>query len=132
MNEIQEAIMMELADSELYEREAALFRSKLIDGERIGRIFKRFAAEERVHLEALRTVATSRDLSIGSPGKSPVSSSLRETLRQHADRELKAIRIYESLLKGPLAPMEALLVKGILADEKEHLQALLHYLKGID
>ncbi|MBI5209037.1 MAG: hypothetical protein HY927_03595 [Elusimicrobia bacterium] len=131
MNLMREAVETELADGPLYEREAALFRAKVVEGHRIGKIFSRFAAEENAHREALKIILPSLDVSAGSPGKVPERDSLRDTLHDHAERELRAIRIYEAILKQPLSPMNALLIKGILVDEKEHLKTILHYLKAL-
>lgn len=122
----------EITDVRLYEHEAKLFRRKIIDGDRIGELFERFAEEERVHSEILRGMASIDDLAQTVPGAPPKSDSLRETLRTHVERELRSIRACEDLLKKLDDARQRLLVKGIMADEKEHLQAALKYLKAIN
>lgn len=125
------AVVDEIADIRLYEHEAMLFRRKVIGGDRIGAMFERFAEEERAHHEALRGMASIDDLGKVSPGAPPRSDSLRETLRTHVERELRSIRTCEELLRKLTDAKQRLLVKGIMADEKDHLQAALKYLKRL-
>ncbi len=126
------AALLEIGDASLYEREVRLFRLKVIDGERIGERFALFAEQERAHLAALKQIFPGLEKSLGKPvGEAPVNS-LRSILKNHAERELAAIHAYEKLLLRPLAPLHALLVKGILCDERKHLETVLHYLKGIN
>ena len=125
------AAMMELSDASLYEREARLLREKIIDGGRIGERFERFAEEERSHLEALKQIFPGLESSLQKNEAVAPGNSLRAILRTHAARELQAIRAYEELLRRPLAPLHALLIKGILTDERRHLETVIHCLKNL-
>jgi len=132
MEKILTAAIQELADESLYEHEAELFHQKIIDGEHIGKTFKRFAEEEAVHSKVFSEIVatvTGSTPSLPEPKRVPRSDSLRASLQAHIEMELQSIRLYEEILKLPLPPKEALLIKGILADEQEHLKTVIHYLK---
>jgi rubrerythrin len=131
MGLIAMTVVEELTDVKLYEHEAQLFRRKIVDGDRIGRMFERFAGEEKVHLESLRGMATIDEIGKTAPQKPPFSASLRDTLRTHVERELRSIRACEYLLAKLTDSRQRLLIKGIMADEKEHLKACLKYLKYV-
>lgn len=131
MGLIAMTVVEEIADSRLYEHEARLFRRKTVDGDSIAEVFLRFAEEEKVHYEILRGLATIDELGKTVPGPLPLSKSLRECLRNHVERELDSIRACEDLLKKLADPKARLLVKGIRADEDEHLRAALKYLKYV-
>lgn len=124
-------VVEEVTDAQLYEHEARLFRRKIVDGDRLGRMFERFAGEEKVHYEVFRGMATIDELGQAAPRKPPFSDSLRDTLRTHVERELRSIRACEDLLAKLADPRQRLLIKGIMADEKEHLKACLKYLKFV-
>lgn len=126
----EEAIKAEWLDLEVYAEEARRFKNALADGERIGKTFSRFGDEEKVHLAALRNIFPEAADSVKAPGPRPRQESLRLVLKSHIERELGAIRGYEEMLKLSLPPLDALLVKGILADENYHLKMLLHHLKS--
>ncbi len=126
----EEAIRAEWMDLEVYAEEAKRFKNALADGERIGKLFVRFGEEEGVHLAALQNIFPEAAASVKAPGAPPRQESLRLVLKTHIERELGAIRGYEEMLKLSLPPLDALLVKGILADETFHLKMFLHYLKA--
>lgn len=125
------AAVEELTDSRLYEHEARLFRRKVVDGDRVAAIFERFATEERLHHEILRGMATIDELGAAATSKPPFSDSLRESLRTHVERELRSIHALEELLKDREDPRQRITIKGIRADEKEHLETALRYLKAL-
>lgn len=131
MKNALEALTLEIVDASLYEREAELFRKKVIDGDRIGARFARFAEEERIHYEAVKQIFPGLEKSVQEPAVVALGDSLRAILRTHVERELRVIFTYEVLLKRPLPPLHALLVKGILADENDHLKTVIHYLKHL-
>lgn len=128
MNAFDGAAKVEGEDILLYEHEARLFSRKIVAGEKIGARFRQFAGEEASHLEALRTISPNVSEALHASLKAPPDRSLRQVLRVHEERELIAIAIYEALLRKPLPALQALALKGILSDERRHLETIRHYL----
>ncbi|MBI5624631.1 MAG: hypothetical protein HY924_12705 [Elusimicrobia bacterium] len=125
-----DAIKAEWLDLEVYADESKRFQNAVADGESISEAFMRFGEEEKVHLAALQDVFPAAAKKVKAPGARPRHESLRDALKEHIERELGSVRRYEEMLTSKLSPLDSLLVKGILSDEKEHLRMLLYYLKS--
>ena len=132
MDKILEAALDELRDKTRYEHEAALFSRKVVGGKRVAAAFRMFAEEEAAHYEALKHFWPALLESVEAPGPMDTSDSLRETLKRHIESEHGSIRIYEEILRGLELPAHKLVIKGILAEEKEHLKAAIQYLKHLE
>ncbi|MFA6316487.1 MAG: hypothetical protein WC943_03640 [Elusimicrobiota bacterium] len=126
----RQAVTAEWLDLEVYAEESRRFRNTLADGESIGKAFKRFGEEEKVHLAALQNTFPETARSVKAPPALLKEEKLTAVLKRHIERELAAVRCYEDMIRCDLEPLDALLVKGILADETYHLKMLLHYLKA--
>jgi len=131
LNELLDGLInKELADVSLYKGEAGLFADKVVGGERIAEVFSRFAREEAEHAGALMAIAGRKS---GSPARTiAAGSSLRNSLEMHANRETTGITIYRRLADMLSAPEHKLIVKGIIAQEIEHLRAAQHYLRALN
>lgn len=128
------AALQEMIDASLYEHEAGLFRTKIVDGDHIGDTFKRFADEEALHKEVFKQIVveiSGKEPSLAKPERPSPSFSLRECLKTHVEMELNSIRMYEEVLGYALSPKHALLIKGIIADEMNHLKMLIRYIKHL-
>lgn len=130
MNELLESLINEeLADTSLYAGEAKLFADKLAGGERIANVFAAFAAEEHEHAQALMAIAGVKET---APSRDiPAGGSLKLSLEMHARREATGLIIYNKILELLTEPAHKMIVKGIIAQESEHLRAVKDYLQKI-
>lgn len=127
LNELLEDILNEeFSDISIYTGEARLFAEKIVGGHRIAETFSAFAREETEHAQALMKIAGKTD---GTEAKHiAVGPSLRQCLAMHVHRETTCITIYKKLLGLLTAPDHKLVVKGIIAQEMEHLRAAKEHL----
>lgn len=127
LNELLEALLNEeFSDISIYTGETRLFAEKLVGGHRIAETFSAFAREETEHARALMKIAGKTD---GIQARNiAVGSSLRQCLDMHVRRETTCITIYKKLFGMLTAPDHKLVVKGIIAQEMEHLRAATEYL----
>ena len=129
-NELLEGLLNEeFSDISIYTGEARLFAAKLVGGHRIAETFSAFAREETEHAHALMKI-TGKTEGI-EPRKIEVGPSLRKSLELHIRRETLGITIYKKLLGILTEPDHKLVVKGIIAQEMEHLRAANDYLRAI-
>lgn len=127
LNELLEELLNEeFSDISIYTGEAELFANKLVGGHRIAETFTAFAREETQHALALMKMA-------GKTGEVKVrrieaGTSLRKCLEMHARREAVSVTIYTRLREMLSSPEHKLTVRGIIAQETEHLRAARDYL----
>lgn len=130
LNELLDGIINEeFSDISIYTGEARLFADKLVGGSRIADIFSAFAREETEHAQALLKIA-------GRPGviqprRIEVGASLRKSLEMHVRREAVAVTLYNRLAGLLTEPDHKLIIRGIIAQEMEHLRAAKDYLLKI-
>lgn len=126
---IQQLVNEESGDISLYAREAELFSRKIVDGRRIAETFSRFSAEEASHLKVLTAIAggdvTVRSREIG------VGSSLTLALKVHEEREAESVRLYNDLSASLEDPAHKIMLKGVIDQEKSHLETIRKYLKAL-
>lgn len=126
---IQQLINEESGDISLYAREAELFSRKIVDGRRIAETFSRFSAEESSHLKVLAAIAGGdvavRHREIG------VGSSLTLALKVHEEREAESVRLYNDLSASLEDPAHKIMLKGVIDQEKSHLETIRKYLKAL-
>lgn len=126
-NELLEGLLNEeFSDISIYTGEARLFAEKLVGGHRIAETFSAFAREETEHAHALMNI-TGKIVGI-APRKIATGPSLRKCLDLHVRRETLGITIYNKLLPMLTAPEHKLVIKGIIAQEIEHLRTAKEYL----
>ena len=119
----------EFSDISIYTGEARLFAEKLVGGRRIAETFSAFAREETEHARALMKITgktggiQARNIAVGP--------SLRQCLEMHIRREAVAVTLYKKLSAILTEPTHRLIIKGIIAQETEHLRAAKDYLLKI-
>ena len=116
----------EFTDISIYNGEAALFADKIVGGSRIAETFLAFAREESEHAHALMKIAGKTEGMM--PRKIEVGPSLRQSLELHIRRETLSVSIYQELLGMLTEPHHKMMIKGIIAQEIEHLRAAKDYL----
>jgi len=126
---IQQLVNEESGDVSLYAREAELFARKIVDGRRIAETFSRFSAEEASHLKVLSAIAGG-DVSI-KRREIGVGSSLTLALKVHEERESDSIRLYNDLSASLEDQAHKIMLKGVIDQEKSHLETIRKYLKAI-
>ena len=130
LNKLLEGLINEeFSDISIYTGEARLFAEKLVGGHRIAGTFSAFAREETEHAQALMKI-TGKAGGI-QPRKIAVGPSLRQCLEMHMRREAVAVTLYKKLSAMLTAPDHKLIIKGIIAQETEHLRAAKDYLLKI-
>ncbi|HBB67239.1 MAG: hypothetical protein A2X28_11465 [Elusimicrobia bacterium GWA2_56_46] len=130
LNKLLEGLINEeFLDVSIYNAEAGLFAEKLIGGARIAEIFSVFAREEAEHALALMKI-TGKKGGVKTE-KISVGSSLRQCLEMHVKRESLSVDTYNELLERLAAPEHKMIIKGIIAQETEHLRAAKEYLAKI-
>jgi rubrerythrin len=126
---IQRLFNEESDDASLYAREAELFSRKMVDGRRVSETFSRFAAEEASHLRVLGAIAggepAARRREIGA------GSSLEFALKAHEQREAESIRLYNDLSASLEDPAHKIMLKGVIDQERSHLETIRKYLKAL-
>ncbi|MDQ7773846.1 MAG: ferritin family protein [Elusimicrobiales bacterium] len=126
---IQQLVNEETGDISLYAREAELFSRKIVDGRRIAETFSRFSAEEASHLRVLAAIAGGevragrREIGVGS--------SLTLALKVHEEREAESLRLYNDLAASLEDPAHKIMLKGVIDQEKSHLETIRKYLKAL-
>ena len=130
LNEVLDGLINEeFSDISIYTGEAVLFTDKLVGGNRIAETFSAFAREEMEHARALMKLASrtggirARNIAVGS--------SLRQCLAMHVKREAVAVTLYKRLSTILTEPDHKLIIKGIIAQEAEHLRTAKDYLLKI-
>lgn len=129
---LNEAHQTEYFDTFLYLKESRLFKSKIVNGDDISKIFDNFFKSELIHTD----IIAEKLIELG--GK-PVwtfnsvfaSNSLRETLERHIESEMNAVKLYEKAINvcdgGPFC----IVLRGIISEEKLHLETITNYLKKL-
>ncbi|GEM_PF-1879948 len=119
----------ESGDVSLYAREAELFGRRTVNGRRVAETFSRFSAEEASHLKVLSSIAGGglppgrREIGVGP--------SLELALRLHEEREAESIRLYSDLSAALEDQAHKLMLKGVIDQEKSHLDTIRGYLKAL-
>lgn len=129
---LQQILEIEYIDIFTYNNEAKLFKEKIKDGEKLAKIYKDFALDELTHADIISKY-------ISSLGEKPiweyknifVSKSIRESLKVHLAKEIKAYQTYTDLIKQIEDREFKLLLKGIRDNEKEHIETITEFLKKI-
>jgi len=126
------AFQCEYNDVFLYLREAALFRRKIVDGERIAAAFEKFSQMELRHADRV-------SMKILEMGKIPrwefkpleTEPSLHKVLQKHMSEEFAAYNLYGKLIEAADDHDFKIVLKGIREDEKEHLVKMRELLKKL-
>lgn len=127
LNELLENIMNEeLSDISIYTGEAKLFSDKLVGGHRIAETFAAFAREETGHAHALMEITG--EIVEMKPRRIETGPSLRKCLGMHVKRETVSVELYTRLHGMISLPAHKLMIKGIIAQEIEHLRTAKDYL----
>ncbi|MFN3551028.1 MAG: ferritin-like domain-containing protein [Endomicrobiia bacterium] len=132
IEKLQEILEFEYTDIFIYNNEANLFKEKIKGGEKLAEIYKDFALEELTHADNISK-------QISSLGRKPlweyknifVSNSIRESLKLHLEREIKAYKAYTELIKQIEDREFKILLKGIRDNEKQHIEQISKFLKKI-
>jgi bacterioferritin len=122
---LQKILEFEYTDMFVYNSEAEFFKKKIKNSENLVKMYKNFAIDELTHAD----IISQRIIFLnGFPRWEykivSVSNSVHETLRYHIEREIQAIRIYTDLLNNTEDRKFKVVIKGIISNEKEHLEHL--------
>jgi len=124
---IKGIINEEFVDTELYRKEADLFEKKVIDGQRISFIFRKFSADENAHILILKKLYKLTNYTI--PHRKIIEyKKIRNVLRMHLIRETSSIKLYEKMLANANSLKEKRYIEAILESEKNHLLTIKKYL----
>ncbi|HNT98273.1 MAG TPA: hypothetical protein PKK31_08420, partial [Elusimicrobiales bacterium] len=102
---------------------------RTVNGRRVAETFSRFSAEEASHLKVLSSIAGGglppgrREIGVGP--------SLELALRLHEEREAESIRLYSDLSAALEDQAHKLMLKGVIDQEKSHLDTIRGYLKAL-
>jgi len=123
---IKGLINEEFFDSELYLRESELFKKKIINGEKISLVFKKFSEDENKHILILKKIY---NINSNISHRKIISyKRLRNVLRMHLVREKKSIILYKKLMFLAKDKKEADIIKAIIDSEENHLLTIKKYL----
>lgn len=132
LSTLQEILEFEYTDIFIYNNEANLFKQKIKNSQNIVTLYKTFALDELSHADIISKKIIELD---GAPiwqyKQINLTNSIRESIKHHIERELKAIQTYTNLIKIISDRTFKTQLKGILANEKEHLEELSKFLKNL-
>ncbi|MCX7940518.1 MAG: ferritin-like domain-containing protein [Endomicrobia bacterium] len=132
LKKLQEALEFEYTDIFLYNNEAELFKKKIIDGDKIAKLYKNFALDEITHADIIsKQIINIKGTPVWEYKNIPVSKSIRESLRSHLDREVSAYRNYTYLIEQVEDRELKVLLKGIRENENEHIKQITDFLKRL-
>lgn len=129
---LRKALDLELSDIFTYHKEAELFEQKLQEGSKIAELFREISKSELRHADII-SVELIRQGEDAGPKLSTVdpSESIHESLESHLEHEASAIAIYHSLAGINKDAQFDIELKGIIANEKEHLKKINHILSNL-
>lgn len=130
---LEKVFQMEHYETLLYLREADLFVKKIIGGDKLGDVFKEFSSMELKHADRIA-------VKLLELGASPVwefkplenESSLHAVLSRHLKNEAASYEAYDELVALTDDADFKLCLKGIRAEEKEHLEKISHILRKLE
>jgi|YNPMSStandDraft_2_1061718.scaffolds.fasta_scaffold00422_10 hypothetical protein len=124
---IKGIINEKFVDTELYRKEADLFEKKVIDGQRISFIFRKFSADENAHILILKKLYKLNNYTI--PHRKIIEyKKIRNVLRMHLIRETSSIKLYKKMLTNASGLKEKRYIEAILDSEKNNLITIKKYL----
>ncbi len=119
---LQEILEFEYTDLFVYNAEAELFKKKIKNGENLVKMYKNFAMDELTHADVIsQKIISLKGVPRWKYKLIEISKYVHETLKNHIERELQAIRIYTNLLSQIEDREFKITIKGIISNEKDHL-----------
>jgi len=129
---LQKVLEFEYTDMFVYNAEAELFKKKIRDSENLIKMYKNFAMDELTHADIISQKIISFKVNPRWEYKIVnISKSVHETLKKHIERELQAIKIYTDLLTNIEDRKFKIVIKGIISNEKEHLEHLTKFFNNL-
>ena len=129
---LQKVLEFEYTDMFVYNAEAELFKKKIKDSANLVKMYKNFAMDELTHADIIsQKILSFKDNPRWEYKIVKISNSVHETLKKHIEREIQAIRIYTDLLRSIEDRKFKVVIKGIISNEKEHLEHLNKFLKNL-
>ncbi len=129
---LQELLEFEYTDIFVYNNEAELFRKKIKDGEKLSKLYKNFALDELTHADLIsKKILELNRKPIWNYKNIFVSSSIRESLKIHLEKEIKIYQKYSNLIENIEDREFKTILKGIRDNEKEHITRISYFLKKL-
>ncbi|MCX7910293.1 MAG: ferritin-like domain-containing protein [Endomicrobia bacterium] len=132
IEKLQEMLNYEYTDVFIYNNEAELLENKIKNGAKLKSLYKNFALDELTHAEIIsKKILDLKEKPIWEYKNFLVSKSVRESLKFHIEREIKAIRSYQELIENITDREFKIKLKGIKNDEEEHLKQITDFLNNL-
>jgi len=129
---LQKILEFEYTDMFVYNSEAELFKKKIKDNENLVKMYKNFAMDELTHADIIsQKIVSLKSTPLWEYKIVTISNSVHETIRYHIEREIQAIRIYTDLLNNTEDRKFKVVIKGIISNEKEHLEHLTKFFNNL-
>ncbi len=129
---LQDLLEFEYTDVFIYNNEANLFKQKIKNSENLVILYKNFALDELSHADIISKKIIELDATpVWQYKIISITNSIRESVKNHIDREIKVIQIYANLIKEISDRPFKTQLKGILTNEKEHLEQLNEFFKRL-
>ena len=130
---LQKILEFEYTDMFVYNSEAELFKKKIKDNENLVKMYKNFAMDELTHADIIsQKIVSLKGTPLWEYKIVTISNSVHETIRNHIEREVQSIRIYTDLLNKTEDRKFKVVIKGIISNEKEHLEHLTKFFNSLE
>ncbi len=129
---LQQILETEYTDVFIYYNESLLFEKKIKYGEKLAQIYKEFSLDELRHADIIsQKILSLNGKPVWEYKNFFVSKSIRESLKFHIAREIKAYQTYTNLIENILDRDFKIVLKGIRQNEKEHIEKISYFLKRL-
>jgi rubrerythrin len=130
---LQKILEFEYTDMFVYNSEAELFKKKIKNSENLVKMYKNFAMDELTHADIIsQKIVSLKGTPLWEYKIVTISNSVHETIRNHIEREVQSIRIYTDLLNKTEDRKFKVVIKGIISNEKEHLEHLTKFFNSLE
>jgi|GEM_PF-1465053 len=130
---LQKILEFEYTDMFVYNSEAELFKKKIKNSENLVKMYKNFAMDELTHADIIsQKIVSLKGTPLWEYKIVTISNSVHETIRNHIEREVQSIRIYTDLLNKTEDRKFKVVIKGIISNEKEHLEHLTKFFNNLE
>jgi rubrerythrin len=130
---LQKILEFEYTDMFVYNSEAELFKKKIKNSKNLVKMYKNFAMDELTHADIIsQKIVSLKGTPLWEYKIVTISNSVHETIRNHIEREVQSIRIYTDLLNKTEDRKFKVVIKGIISNEKEHLEHLTKFFNSLE
>ncbi|MEM4368228.1 MAG: ferritin-like domain-containing protein [Candidatus Anstonellales archaeon] len=129
---LQEMLTFEYTDVFIYNNEANLFKQKLREPKKIIETYKSFALDELTHADLISKYLSELNVkSVWEYKDIPIFNSIRDSLKNHLEREIKVYQKYIALTEELEDRRWKIIFEGIAFSEKQHIKKIIDIIQNL-